>query len=77
MKHKHPPAGGALPSRRDDKMSMEHATSLGPWKGTWAKMLKKSATKKRRQRDKTETHTIGKPPHPVDEGPFNDQGIPM
>lgn len=51
-KHRHPPSGGALPARRDDKMSREHAESVGPWRGTWVKMLKKSATRKRRQRDK-------------------------
>lgn len=51
-RHKYPPGGGALPSRPDEKMGAEHGESIGPWKGTWPKMLKQSAKKKRRQRDK-------------------------
>lgn len=48
------PGGGALPSRPDSKMSAEHPIAIGPWSGGWKEMVKKSATKKRRQRDRRE-----------------------
>lgn len=51
-----PPGGGALPARPDGKMSAEHPrvwyqNVKVPYRA-WAKMLKHSAAKKRRQRDR-------------------------
>ena len=54
-RYKVPPGGGAIPTARPDhKMGAEHPRSLGPWRGSWSKMVKRSATKKRRQRDRQE-----------------------
>ena len=44
------PSGGAVPSMRPpEKMGAEHPIAVGPWKGTWPGMMKKSAKKKSRQ----------------------------
>lgn len=51
-KHRIPPGGGAMPTRPPEKMGAEHAESIGPWRGAWGKMMKRTAVKKSRQRSK-------------------------
>lgn len=54
-KHTYPPGGGAVNSRREDKMGSQKILN---WQGfenaarAYKKMMKRSSTKKRRQRDK-------------------------
>lgn len=60
-RHTIPPSGGAVPTaRRDEKMGAEHADLFfGPRRGAWTKMIKRTATKKRRQHDKDAARVDG------------------